>query len=155
MSEFSDDINFTHLSLDASDKEFHSIVGHIEDILMEDKFLELHNSFMEKYWREFEENEENKFIYTDIFKEYQATIEKYIEQELTKKITNFDMVAFEEELKKRPNELDCGIFELLSTFSDFVQFKTKFLDYKAMKEGHMVDFSNDFSVSKYVLVGDA
>lgn len=66
---------------------------------MEDKFLELHNSFMEKYWREFEENEENKFIYTDIFKEYQATIEKYIEQELTKKITNFDMVAFEEELK--------------------------------------------------------
>ncbi|GJQ85999.1 hypothetical protein Trydic_g14943 [Trypoxylus dichotomus] len=138
MSEFSDDINFTHLSVDESDKEFHSIVGHIEDILMEDKFLELHNNFMEKYWRE----------------KYQATIEKYIEEQLAKKVEDFNMSAFEEELKKRPNELDCGIFELLSTFTDFIQFKNKFLDYRAMKEGHIVDFSNDFFVSKYVLVGN-
>ncbi|KAI4464604.1 adp-ribosylation factor-like protein 2-binding protein [Holotrichia oblita] len=139
MNEFSDDINFTHRSSDDTDQEFHSTVGHIEDILMEDKFLELHNDFMEKHWQEFEESEENKFIYTDIFKEYQATIEKYIEEELVKKVKNFNMLAFEEELKKRPNELDSGIFDLLSTFTDFIQFKTKFLDYKAVHERRKYD----------------
>ncbi|KAK9679972.1 The ARF-like 2 binding protein BART [Popillia japonica] len=154
MNEFSDDIIFIHRSSDDTDKEFHATVGHIEDILIEDKFLELHNDFMEKHWQEFEESEENKFIYTDIFKEYQATIEKYIEEELGKKVKDFNMLAFEEELKKRPNELDSGIFDLLSTFTDFIQFKMKFLDYKAMKEGNTIDFSNDFCVSKYVLIGD-
>lgn len=94
-----DDINFTHLSLDDADKEFHSIVGHIEDILMDDKFLELHNNFMEKYWHEFDDGEENKLSYTNIFKEYQETIEKYIEGQLAEKVKGFNMLRFEEELK--------------------------------------------------------
>jgi len=32
------------------------------------------NSFMEKYVNEFEDTEENKLIYTDIFKEYVSTV---------------------------------------------------------------------------------
>lgn len=35
-----------------------------------DDFQNLQESFMEKYYSEFEDTEENKFIYTDIFTEY-------------------------------------------------------------------------------------
>lgn len=34
------------------------------------QFQELQKSFMEKYWNEFDDNEENKLVYMDIFKEY-------------------------------------------------------------------------------------
>lgn len=34
---------------------------------------------MEKYWEEFEDTEENKFVYTDIHKEYvSSTIEYFV-----------------------------------------------------------------------------
>ena len=36
----------------------------------EDEFQMLQSNFMEKYYKEFEDTEENKFIYTDIHKEY-------------------------------------------------------------------------------------
>ncbi|XP_017780543.1 PREDICTED: ADP-ribosylation factor-like protein 2-binding protein isoform X2 [Nicrophorus vespilloides] len=168
------DINFSDLSVDDKDKQFHSVVGHIEDILMEDEFVAMHNAFMEKHWTEFEDTEENKFIYTDIFREYGRTIEKYIEEELNDRVPNFNMIQFENELKLRQHDLDGEIFEMLATFSDFCAFKMMFLDYKnvslrmecykniiqsfclfmiwlKMKEGRTVDFSLDLSVSKYVV----
>ena len=43
---------------------FHSIS------VVEDEFQMLQTNFMEKYYKEFEDTEENKFIYTDIHKEY-------------------------------------------------------------------------------------
>lgn len=36
----------------------------------EDDFLNLQRSFMEKYYLEFDDTEENKLIYTPIFNEY-------------------------------------------------------------------------------------
>ena len=33
-------------------------------------FSEVQSGFMEKYYSEFEDSEGNKFIYTDIFKQY-------------------------------------------------------------------------------------
>ena len=36
----------------------------------DDGFFEMQSGFMEKYYHEFEDSEENKFIYTDIFKQY-------------------------------------------------------------------------------------
>ena len=40
------------------------------DELSEDDFQKLQNNFMEKNYLHFEDTEENKFVYTDIFKEY-------------------------------------------------------------------------------------
>lgn len=34
------------------------------------QFQDLQKTFMEKYWNEFDDNEENKLVYMDIFKEY-------------------------------------------------------------------------------------
>jgi len=38
--------------------------------VVEDEFQMLQSNFMDKYYKEFEDTEENKFIYTDIHKEY-------------------------------------------------------------------------------------
>ena len=39
----------------------------------EGDFQELQQNFLQKYYHEFDDNEENKFIYTDIHKEYVST----------------------------------------------------------------------------------
>jgi len=42
-----------------------------------DAFQSLQSSFLEKHYEQFEETEENKFIYSDIHKEYVSKILQY------------------------------------------------------------------------------
>lgn len=130
----------------AEDKFFDCVVGHIEDVLMEDGFQKLQKSFLEKYWQEFESGEENKLCYMEIFNEYIQVIEKYIENHLANKIPNFSMQDFIYLLQQRKNELNGEVFEVLDTFSDFLAFKEMFLDYRAIKEGTVDDLSQDINV---------
>ncbi|EDV29039.1 uncharacterized protein TRIADDRAFT_52525 [Trichoplax adhaerens] len=77
------------------DAKFDTIIGHLEDIIMdEDEFQQMESDFMEKYYMEFENTEENKLIYTDIFNEYVSTIEKYTEESLRARMPNFSMKEF-------------------------------------------------------------
>lgn len=39
-------------------------------MIVGEEFTQLQQSFMEQHYHHFEDVEENKFIYTDIFKEY-------------------------------------------------------------------------------------
>lgn len=94
-----DDLDISHHCLDKDEKFFALIIGCIEDILMDENFVKLHNEFMEENWKVFEDNEENKLVYTDIFIKYNETIEKYIETELLKAIPGFKMMEFEYLLK--------------------------------------------------------
>ena len=87
-----------HRSSNKEDAAFDEIIGHIQDILLgvksrssklfffafflfirsthlsifciDDHFFDVQSGFMEKYHHAFEDSEENKFIYTDIFKQY-------------------------------------------------------------------------------------
>lgn len=120
---------------------FDETIGHIEDVLMDPKFQELQRNFMEKYWNEFDDTEENKLVYMDIFKEYTDVVEKYIENYLKKNIEDFSMESFISQLQDRKDDLDGEVFEILFTFSDFLVFKEMFLDYKAMKEGKVEDLA--------------
>ena len=52
------------------DAQFDETVGHVQDILFEDGLAELQREFMDKHYHHFEDKDENKFIYTDIHKEY-------------------------------------------------------------------------------------
>ncbi|XP_022098080.1 ADP-ribosylation factor-like protein 2-binding protein [Acanthaster planci] len=131
-----------------ADTKFDMTIGHIEDIIMEDEFQRLQNDFLEKNYLHFEDTEENKFIYTDIFKEYNLLIEKYIEDQLVARIPGFDMEDFTKQLQKRKN-LDGEIFEILLTFSDFLSFKEMFLDFRAAKEGRTVDLSAGLIVTPF------
>ncbi|XP_031552316.1 ADP-ribosylation factor-like protein 2-binding protein [Actinia tenebrosa] len=129
-----------------ADTKFDTTVGHLEDIIMEDEFQTMLNSFMEKHVHHFEDTEENKLIYTEIFKEYEKTVEKYIEDELKKRMPSFSMEDFMKLIQHRSDQIGPDIVEMLLSFTDFLAFKQMFLDYKASKEGTALDFSDLMTV---------
>ncbi|XP_042524757.1 ADP-ribosylation factor-like protein 2-binding protein [Dipodomys spectabilis] len=131
----------------ASDAEFDAVVGSIEDIVVDTKFQELQQSFMDKYYQEFENSEEDKTTYTSIFREYLCSIEKYIEEQMLKRIPKFNMAAFTATLKYHEEEITGDILDMLLTFTDFLAFKEMFLDYRAEKEGRGLDLSSDLVVT--------
>ncbi|XP_076988642.1 ADP-ribosylation factor-like protein 2-binding protein isoform X1 [Tamandua tetradactyla] len=131
----------------ASDAEFDAVVGYLEDIIMDDEFQLLQRNFMDKYYQEFEDTEENKLIYTPIFNEYISLVEKYIEEQLLERIPGFNMVAFTTTLQHHKDEVAGDIFDMLLTFTDFLAFKEMFLDYRAEKEGRGLDLSSGLVVT--------
>ena len=60
------------------DDYFDMVVGCLQEIVIESPFQKMQQSFMDKYSHNFEDTEENKHIYFDIFNEYSKTIEAYI-----------------------------------------------------------------------------
>ena len=46
------------------------MVGYLEDIIMDDEFQLLQRNFMDKYYQEFEDIEENKLTYTPFKNKY-------------------------------------------------------------------------------------
>lgn len=131
----------------ASDAEFDAVVGYLEDIIMDDEFQLLQRNFMDKYYQEFEDTEENKLTYTPIFNEYISLVEKYIEEQLLERIPGFNMAAFTTTLQHHKDEVAGDIFDMLLTFTDFLAFKEMFLDYRAEKEGRGVDLSSGLVVT--------
>ncbi|XP_054284888.1 ADP-ribosylation factor-like protein 2-binding protein [Macrosteles quadrilineatus] len=127
--------------------EFDRTIGHIEDILIDEEFETLQKEFLEKYWMEFENKEENKHTYMIIFQEYTTSIEAYLEERLKLEMPDFCMKTFSQSLIERKNELEGEVFEMLLTFSDFLSFKEMVLDYRAVKEGVAVDFSQDLQIT--------
>ncbi|KAI1890019.1 hypothetical protein AGOR_G00168890 [Albula goreensis] len=128
----------------SSDAEaaFDTVIGNIEDIIMEEQFQHLQQSFMEKYYLEFEDSEENKLSYMPIFQEYIELLEKHIEQQLVERIPGFSMNSFIRSLEQHKEEVSGDIFDMLLTFTDFLAFKEMFLDYRAEREGRGLDLSS-------------
>ena len=78
----------------------------------------------------FDDNDENKIEYTEIFNRYTTLIESTIDTKLLQKLPNFNMRRFEEMLLSRQDEMDTEIFDLLLSLSDFDEFKEVMLSYK-------------------------
>lgn len=136
-------------SKNVEDDFFDEIIGHVEDILLEDEFQAIQKRFLNDYWDIFEPIEENKLIYTNIFNEYTNTVENYIINYLQRLMPHFNLNTFLQHLTNRRNELEGEVFEVLSTFTDFVAFKEMFLDYRAVKEGKVQDLSSGISITSF------
>ncbi|XP_065423018.1 ADP-ribosylation factor-like protein 2-binding protein isoform X1 [Chrysemys picta bellii] len=147
MMETLEEENFGVSISSPSDAEFDAVVGYLEDIIMDDDFQLIQRSFMDKHYREFEDTEENKLIYTSIFNEYICLVEKYIEEKLLDRIPGFNMAAFTVSLQQHKDEMAGDIFDMLLTFTDFLAFKEMFLDYRAEKEGRGLDLSSGLVVT--------
>ena len=80
----------------------------------------------------FENTEENKLVYTDIFKKYRDIVERFIEKRLAEMIDGFDMEEFAQLLPERKDEIDDQLLELLVSFSDFATFKDLMISYRKM-----------------------
>ncbi|XP_054706351.1 ADP-ribosylation factor-like protein 2-binding protein isoform X2 [Uloborus diversus] len=98
---------------DACENQFDTIIGLIEDIIIESEFIELQKTFLEKYHKEFEPCEENKLEYMDIFNAYTELIEKYIEASLLARFPEFSMKKFLQDLKENHSELEGEVFDIL------------------------------------------
>uniref|UniRef100_A0A8C7H516 ADP-ribosylation factor-like protein 2-binding protein n=1 Tax=Oncorhynchus kisutch TaxID=8019 RepID=A0A8C7H516_ONCKI len=129
-----------------ADAAFDAVIGSIEDIIMEDDFQHLQQSFMEKHYLEFDDSEENKLTYTPIFNEYIEMLEKRLEQQLMERIPCFNMSTFNHLLKQHKDEVSGDIFDMLLTFTDFMAFKEMFIDYRAEREGRGLDLSDGLVV---------
>lgn len=64
----------------------------------EDGFSDVHQAFLEEHYHHFDDSEENKFIYTNIFKQYVRNI-------------SVSIVS----LKFQSENNDCGMFKNLQT----------------------------------------
>ncbi|XP_044290241.1 ADP-ribosylation factor-like protein 2-binding protein isoform X3 [Varanus komodoensis] len=114
---------------------------------MDDGFQLIQRNFMDKYYQEFDDTEENKLIYTPIFNEYICLVEKYIEEKLLDRMPRFSMSTFISSLQQHKDEIAGDIFDMLLTFTDFLAFKEMFLDYRAEKEGRALDLSGGLVVT--------
>jgi len=72
-----------HSGENKEDNEFDHIVGVLQEILLDENFEHIQKKFCNDNCMHFEATEENKLIYTDIFKKYHEIIETYITQKLT------------------------------------------------------------------------
>ncbi|XP_015920861.1 ADP-ribosylation factor-like protein 2-binding protein [Parasteatoda tepidariorum] len=131
---------------------FDVIIGHIEDIIIDPEFVNLQNDFMNRHYEIFEECEENKLEYMDIFNSYTELIEKHIETSLLRRMPEFSMKDFLKDIAKRHSELEGDVFDILVSFTDFISFKEMFLDYKAAKTGCTPDLSIQNSTKECSLI---
>ncbi|XP_034391095.1 ADP-ribosylation factor-like protein 2-binding protein isoform X2 [Cyclopterus lumpus] len=145
--------HFAISSSSAADAAFDGIIGCIEDIIMEEEFQQLQQSFMEKHYLEFEDSDENKLSYTPIFDKYVDLLEKHLEQQLMERIPAFNMNTFIKRLMQHKEEVPGDIFDMLLTFTDFMAFKEMFLEYRADKEGQGLDLSQGLVVTSLIPAG--
>lgn len=78
---------------------FDEVIGHIENLVMDEAFQNILNHFMESYYKHFDNEEENKIEYMEIFQMYTAAIESYITDSLNERLGFFDMERFAMELE--------------------------------------------------------
>lgn len=74
--------------LNEEDDEFDSIVGTLQEIVLDPQFVQLQNNFFQKNCEVFEEVEENKIVYMEIFKSYQTILEDFINKVIKKREKN-------------------------------------------------------------------
>ncbi|KAM6936886.1 ADP-ribosylation factor-like protein 2-binding protein [Xenentodon cancila] len=140
-------------SSSVADTAFDAVIDCIADIIIDPEFEQFQKRFMDKHYMEFDDSEENKLSYTQIFNEYVDLVEKQLEQLLMARIPGFNMNTFTELLMQRKEEVPGDIFDMLLTFTDFLAFKEMFLDYRAEKEGRGVDPNQELVVKSLTPAG--
>jgi len=72
------DFLFNLGGINQEDDEFDNIVGILQEIVLDEQFETSQNQFFRENCEVFDEEEENKMIYINIFKKYQSIIEDFI-----------------------------------------------------------------------------
>lgn len=75
------------------------IIGHIEDIIMDDKFQDVQRTFFDENCGIFSNEEENKFEYMTVFENYIDVVETFITTQLTNTVGNVDLCEIAKDLE--------------------------------------------------------
>lgn len=78
---------------------FDEVIGCIESLVLDEGFQSIVNHFLETYYRKFDNEEENKIEYMEIYQMYTEAIERYIVEKLNERMNFFDMDRFALELE--------------------------------------------------------
>lgn len=127
--------------VDASSARFDEIIGSLQDLVMDASFEERQGAFGRAHCHHFEDTDENKLVYMQLFEQYNSVLEKTIDEHLRATVDGFSMDEFVGMLSERQDELDGDVFDLLLTLSDFAAFKELMLSYKL--EGEHAGLSID------------
>lgn len=126
-----EDEDFTIAADSAADAAFDRQVEVLQEVVLDDAFQALLGGYCKEHCHHFEDTEENKLIYTELFQKYSDQIEGYLEEKLTGTISGFSMQVFLEELMRRgEEEIDGAVFDLLVSLADFDSFKQQMLEAK-------------------------
>eukprot|EP01017_Pseudomicrothorax_dubius_P014501 TRINITY_DN1690_c0_g1_i10.p1 TRINITY_DN1690_c0_g1~~TRINITY_DN1690_c0_g1_i10.p1 ORF type:complete len:237 (-),score=87.51 TRINITY_DN1690_c0_g1_i10:1166-1876(-) len=116
--------------INREDDEFDEIVGKLQDIVIEPTFEDLQKKFLDQNCEIFQEGEENKMEYMVAFKNYQKTVESYLEKRLKEELRNFEMSKFFKLLEPRSDQIDDQLLDMLISFTDYQLFKELMLEHK-------------------------
>jgi ADP-ribosylation factor-like protein 2-binding protein len=116
------------------DQRWDSIVGVLESILMDESFSDAQEEYCVQHCHHFDDSDENKLVYTSIYKNYTDMIESRIESELTMAIEGFTMAELSSMLEERKGEICGDIWDMLMTIGDFAEFKNLMLAYKVQAQ---------------------
>lgn len=84
----------------SSSEYFDEVIGHIESLVMEDeRFQNILNQFLENYYERFDDAEENKIEYMEIYQLYTCALETFLVNCLNQRMGFFDMDRFATELE--------------------------------------------------------
>ena len=134
-NKITDDDGFEEsvVNKDSDDFKFDNFVEALQDIVIEEEFEKMQNDFCEKYYRVFEDKDENKLEYTKIFNEYTKKTEEFLEKNLKKRVTQYKIDDFYKMLESKKFKMDEQLLDTLLDFSDFNNFKEMMLNYKRSK----------------------
>ncbi|CAN0270256.1 unnamed protein product, partial [Laminaria digitata] len=105
------------------DRRFDSIVGELEEAVMDPAFTTVQQAFVDEWCGEFDDTEENKLIYTDLFQQHTQLAEQHLEARLHQRIKGFHMEAFMKMVAEREDEIVGDVVDILVALTDFQEFK--------------------------------
>ena len=128
-----DDFEESIVNKDSDDFKFDVFAEALQDIVIEEEFEKMQNDFCEKYYKIFEDKEENKLEYTKIFNEYTKKTEEFLVKNLQKRVTQYKIDDFYKMLESKKFKMDEQLLVTLLALSDFNNFKDMMLNYKRTK----------------------
>ena len=129
-----DDFEESSVNKDSDNYKFDKFAEALQDIVIEDEFEKMQKDFCEKYYKIFEEKDENKLEYIKIFNEYTKTTEEFLEKELKKRVKEYNIDDFYKLLESKKFKIDEQLLDTLLDLSEFNNFKEMMLNYKREKE---------------------
>eukprot|EP00472_Partenskyella_glossopodia_P007198 CAMPEP_0197525362 /NCGR_PEP_ID=MMETSP1318-20131121/11442_1 /TAXON_ID=552666 /ORGANISM="Partenskyella glossopodia, Strain RCC365" /LENGTH=164 /DNA_ID=CAMNT_0043078661 /DNA_START=79 /DNA_END=573 /DNA_ORIENTATION=+ len=134
MPESKEETLSSSAAVDEDTLMFDNTVGALQDILMDAKFCSMQNKFLDENCGHFDpKSDENKFIYTKIFKSYVEMLEKSIHSELKMRVDGYSERKFHKMIKERPEEVTGDVFDMLISLADFKEFRDLMFAHKMSK----------------------
>lgn len=126
MSDSYNKINLFDDSLSEISEYFAEDPDFLKELVVEDSFINLLNSFLEQHWSEFNKNKQNEAFQRQIFKQFKTIVKNYIDARCIE-IEKENLSPEELEIRKNTYKGDAQI-DLLRILGNFEVFKTEFMD---------------------------